>query len=200
MRTFDLFVVEIDKPIEDTMTTKGGLKLYVDNRFKEFEHRVNEAPVVCTPFKYDTGVKEGDTLYFHHHVVINGGQPLTGHENHYLIRWNAESTVGNQAIAYKKKDSDEVIPLGGWAILEDIEKEKKKEEDDKSKIVLVELKEKPTTTARVAFDSPGMQDLGLKVGDVVGFKKGIDYRFKINGKEYIRIPQDYLDYIEVQDC
>ena len=199
MRTFDLFVVEIDKPIEDTMTTKGGLELYVDNRFKEFEHRVNEAPVVCTPFKYDTGVSEGDTLYFHHHVVINGGQPLTGHENHYLIRWNDESTVANQAIAYKKKDTDEVIPLGGWAILEDIEKEEKKE-DDKSKIVVVELKEKPTTRARVAFDSPGMQELGLKVGDIVAFKKGIDYRFKINGKEYIRIPEDYIDYVEVPNC
>lgn len=196
MRTFDLFVVEIDKPIEDTMTTKGGLELYVDNRFKEFEHRVNEAPVVCTPFKYDTGVEEGDTLYFHHHVVINGGQPLTGHENHYLIRWNDESTVANQAIAYKKKDTDEVIPLGGWAILEELEKPEE-EEKGKDEIVLVKLKEAPTKTARVAFDSPGMQDLGLKVGDVVGFRKGIDYRFKIDGKEYIRIPQDYLDYAEV---
>ena len=45
MRTFDLFVVEIDKPINDTVTTKGGLELYVDNRFKEFENRVNEGPV-----------------------------------------------------------------------------------------------------------------------------------------------------------
>ena len=39
MRTFDLFVIELDKQIEDTMTTAGGLELYVDNRFKEFEHR-----------------------------------------------------------------------------------------------------------------------------------------------------------------
>jgi co-chaperonin GroES (HSP10) len=196
MRTFDLFVVEIDKPINDTVTTKGGLELYVDNRFKEFENRVNEGPVVSTPFKYDTGVEEGDTLYFHHHVVINGGQPLTGHENHYLIRWNDESTVANQAIACKKKHTDEVIPLGGWAILEDLEKPEE-EEKGKDEIVLVKLKEVPTKTARVAFDSPGMKDLGLKVGDVVGFKKGIDYRFKIDGKEYIRIPQDYLDYAEV---
>ena len=196
MRTFDLFVVEIDKPINDTVTTKGGLELYVDNRFKEFENRTNEGPVISTPFKYDTGVEEGDTLYFHHHVVINGGQPLTGHENHYLIRWNEENTIANQAIACKKKGTDEVVPLGGWAILEDLDKSEQ-EEADKDEIVLVNLKEAPTRTARVAFDSPGIRYLGLKVGDVVGFKKGIDYRFKIDGKEYIRIPEDYLDYAEV---
>ena len=194
MRTFDLFVVEIKKTIEDTMTTKGGLELYVDNRFKEFEHRVNEAPVVAVPFKYDTGVKPGDTLYFHHHVVINGGQPLTGEEDHYLIRWN-ESTVANQAIAYKSKDTDEVIPLGGWAIFEEMEKEEAKKTD--SGLELVSLKEKPTTKAKLAFESEGTREMGLSIGDVCAFRKNIDYRFKINGKEYIRIPESELLYVEI---
>ena len=39
--------------------------------------------------------------------------------------------------------------------------------------------------------------MGLEIGDVVGFKKDIDYRFKIDGKEYIRIPEDRLLYVEV---
>lgn len=194
MRTFDLFVVEIKKTIEDTMTTKGGLELYVDNRFKEFEHRVNEAPVVAVPFKYDTGVKPGDTLYFHHHVVINGGQPLTGEEDHYLIRWD-ESTVANQAIAYKSKDTDEVTPLGGWAIFEEMEKEEA--EKTESGLELVSLKEKPTTKAKLAFESEGTREMGLSVGDVCAFRKNIDYRFKINGKEYIRIPESELLYVEI---
>lgn len=194
MRTFDLFVVEIKKTIEDTMTTKGGLELYVDNRFKEFEHRVNEAPVVAVPFKYDTGVKPGDTLYFHHHVVINGGQPLTGEEDHYLIRWD-KSTVANQAIAYKSKDTDEVIPLGGWAIFEEMEKEEA--EKTESGLELVSLKEKPTTKAKLAFESEGTREMGLSVGDVCAFRKNIDYRFKINGKEYIRIPESELLYVEI---
>lgn len=194
MRTFDLFVVEIEKPINDTITTKSGLELYIDNRFKEFDNRVNEGPVVATPFKYDTGVAVGDTLYFHHHVVINGGQPLTGNENHYLVRWN-ESTVSNQAIAYRKKDTSEVIPLGGWSVFEELPKEEAKKTD--SGLELVSLKDKPVTKARLAFDSEGTRQMGLAVGDVCAFRKNIDYRFKIDGKEYIRIPESELLYVEV---
>ena len=85
MKTLHLFVVELEKTINDTIKTDSGLELYVDNRFNEFEHRVTEGPVVCSPQKYNTGVKEGDTLYFHHLVVVNEGQALTGEDNHYLI-------------------------------------------------------------------------------------------------------------------
>ena len=46
MKTLDLFVVELEKQIKDTITTKEGLTLYVDSRFNEFEHRVTEGPVV----------------------------------------------------------------------------------------------------------------------------------------------------------
>ena len=85
MRTFDLFVVELERLVDDTITTDSGLELYIDTRFNEFENRITEGPVVAVPFKYETGVKPGDTLYFHHLVVINEGQPLTGDDNHYLV-------------------------------------------------------------------------------------------------------------------
>jgi hypothetical protein len=50
MKTFNLFVVELDRTINDTITTSGGLELYIDNRFNEFENRVTEGPVVAVPF------------------------------------------------------------------------------------------------------------------------------------------------------
>ena len=40
MKTFNLFVVELEKTIDDTITTSSGLELYVDNRFNEFENRI----------------------------------------------------------------------------------------------------------------------------------------------------------------
>jgi co-chaperonin GroES (HSP10) len=155
--------------------------------------------VVATPFKYDTGVEVGDTLYFHHLVVLNEGQPLTGIENNFLVRYNEEHAISNQAIAYKSKKDGEVRPLGGWAILSPIEEEKESIKEGKSGLVTVELKEKPTTKAKLAFESEETKRMGLKVGDVVGFEKNIDYRFKIDGKEYIRIPEDRFLYVEVQD-
>ena len=78
---------------------------------------MTDGPVVCCPLRYDTDVKEGDTLYFHHLVVLNEGQVLTGVDKHFLVRYDPEHTVNNQAIAYKCKDTEEIRPLGGCLFL-----------------------------------------------------------------------------------
>jgi hypothetical protein len=54
MRTFDLFVVKLEKTLNDTIKTDSGLELYIDTRFNEFENRITEGPVVAVPFKHDT--------------------------------------------------------------------------------------------------------------------------------------------------
>lgn len=193
MKTLDLFVVELEKQIKDTITTKEGLTLYVDSRFNEFEHRVTEGPVVSAPLKHDTGVESGDTLYFHHLVVLNEGQVLTGEENHYLVRYDPNHTINNQAIAYKNKDG-KVKPLAGWTLLEAVEQEELK---TKSNVIeVVELKKKLPTKGRVAFTAPWIEDMGLEVGDVVGFKENRDYRLTIDGKEYYRTRTEDLLYVE----
>ena len=194
MRTFNLFVVELDKTIDDTIKTSGGLELYIDNRFNEFENRITEGPVVSIPFKYETGVKPGDTLYFHHLVVINEGQPLTGDDNHYLVRYDEDHAINNQAIAFKDSDTGDVHPLAGWSLLEPIEEEKVQES---SIIEVVKLEEKLPTRGRVAFTSSGIEEIGLSVGDVVGFKENRDYRITIDGKEYYRTRVEDLLYKEI---
>ncbi len=194
MKTLDLFVVEIEKLVNDTITTDSGLELYIDNRFNEFQNRTNEAVVVSSPLKYDTGVKAGDTLYFHHLVVVNDGQPLTGEDNHYLVRFDPTATINNQAIAYKCKETGRVHPLAGWSLLEGVEEEEEKQSD---LIEVVTLKKSPVTKGMVAFAAPWVDELGLKVGDVVGFAKNMDYRIKIDGKEYYRTRAEDLMYVEV---
>jgi len=194
MKTFNLFVVELEKTIDDTITTSGGLELYVDNRFNEFENRITEGPVVAVPFKYETGVKPGDTLYFHHLVVVNEGQPLTGDDNHYLVRYDEDHAINNQAIAFKDSDTGDVHPLAGWSLLEAIEEETIQES---SIIEVVKLEEKLPTRGRVAFTSSGIEKIGLSVGDVVGFKENRDYRITIDGKEYYRTRVEDLLYKEV---
>lgn len=194
MKTFNLFIVELERTINDTITTSGGLELYIDNRFNEFENRVTEGPVVAVPFKYETGVKPGDTLYFHHLVVVNEGQPLTGNDNHYLVRYDEDHAINNQAIAFKDSDTNSIHPLSGWSLLEPVEEEEVQESEI---IEVVKLKEKPTTRGRVAFTSSGVEEVGLKVGDVVGFKENRDYRIKIDGKEYYRTRIQDLMYKEL---
>jgi len=194
MKTLEVFVVELEKQFHDTIKTDGGLELYVDSRFNEFEHRVTEGPVVSPPIKYDTGVSVGDTLYFHHLVVLNEGQVLTGEDNHYLVRYDPEHTINNQAIAYKNKKTEEVKPLSGWALLESVEQNELKTESDV--IEIIEMEEKLPTKGRVAFESDWLEEIGVKKGDVVGFKQNRDYRITIEGTEYYRTRVEDLLYVE----
>ena len=198
MRTFNFFVVELKKLVNDTIITDSGLELYIDSKHDdmgEFNYRVTEGPVVASPFKFQTGVRPGDTLYFHHLVVMQGGQVLTGADDHYIVKYSEEA-LNNQAIAYKCQDTGEIRPLTGWSLLEPVEEEQKTNSDV---IEVVQLKEKLPTKGRVAFTSSGIKDLGLKVGDVVGFKENRDYRIKIDGKEYYRTRVEDLLYVEEEE-
>ena len=193
MKTFDLFVVKLEKKLNDSITTESGLELYIDTRFNEFENRITEGPVVAVPFKYDTGVEVGDTLYFHHLVVVNDGQPLTGEDDHYLVRYDPNHTINNQAIAYKSAKTGDIHPLAGWSLLERVEEREEKQSDI---IDVVKLKDSPVTKGMVAFEAAWLDELGVKTGDVVGFKENRDYRIKIDGKEYYRTRAEDLLYVE----
>ena len=194
MKTFDLFVVELKKLISDTVTTNSGLELYIDNKFDEFKNRITEGPVVAAPFKYNTGVKPGDTLYFHHLVVLNEGQILTGEHDHYIVRFDPNHTINNQAIAYKDQHTGDIHPLAGWSLLEPVEEEEVQKSDT---IELVKLDEKLPTKGKVAFTSPWVEEIGLEVGDIVGFKENRDYRITIDGQEYYRTRVEDLMYAEI---
>jgi len=197
MKTLDLFVVELEKKINDTITTDGGMDLYIDTRFEmgEFNNRVTEGPVVSAPLKHNTGVKKGDTLYFHHLVVLNEGQVLTGHDKHYLVRYDSEHTINNQAIAYKSSKSGHIYTLGGWCLLEKVEEEP--EHGEQSDLIeVVKFTKSPVRKARVAFDAPWLEELGVSAGDIVGIKKNRDYEITIDDTLYFRVRAEDILYVE----
>jgi co-chaperonin GroES (HSP10) len=194
MRSLDNFIVFIEKRFNDTVTLSNGHELYVDTKFNEFKHRVNEGVIVNVPYKYDGGAKKGDTLYFHHLVVINDGQILADIKDHYLVKYQKKETINSQCIAYKCSETGDIHPMSGWAVLEAVHEEPKLKSDI---IELVVLEEPLPTKGSVAFLSQELEDLGLKVGDHVGFRKNMDYRFKIDGKEYYRTRTEDLLYVEI---
>lgn len=193
MKTLNFFIVHLEKRLNDTIKTSGGLELYLDPKYDEFKNRINEGEVVASPLKHDTGVKVGDTLYFHHHVVINKGQPLTGDDNHYIVMYDHDLAINSQAFAYKCKESGEIRALSNWAILEYVEEEERVKSDA---IEIVKLEKSPVRKGRLSFSNARSDALGIKPGDVVGFPKKMDYRFTIDDKEYYRTRLDDLMYVE----
>ena len=196
MRSYDSFVIHLPKRVNDTISLSNGLELYVDTRFNEFEYRVNEGEVISVPFKYDTPVQVGDTLYFHHLVVMNDGQVLADLKDHYLVKFSPSIATNNQSIGYKSKDTGLFHPLNKWSVLAPYEEPKVK----MSEIIdVVEFNEPPVTKGVVAFDSDELSEIGVKKGDVVGFKKNHDYRFKIDGIEYYRTRVEDLMYVQTEE-
>ena len=133
----------------------------------------------------------GDTLYFHHLVVMNEGQVLTGHDNHYLVRYDPDQTINNQAIAYKSEKSGHIYTLGGWGLIKPLF-----EEEPESELEVIRFEEKSTTRGVVAFNSPFLEELNVKAGDVVAFRDNMQYKITIDGVEYYRVRKEDLLYVE----
>lgn len=198
MRTFNLFVVKIENRLKDTITSESGFELYVDAKFNDFKNRTTEAPVICVPFKYDTGVEIGDTLYFHHLVVLGGdnnGQIFTEEDNTYIVSYDPDHAISNQAIAYKSQKDEKIRCLTGWCLLKSVEQEELTLQSDL--IEIVDLTEKLPTKAEVVYTCKEADEMGVAPGDVVGFKQNRDYRITIDGQEYYRTRAEDLMYVEV---
>lgn len=193
MQALNYFVVELEKLMNDEIETESGVNLYLDTRFDEFQHRVVEGPVVSVPQKYDTPVKVGDTLYFHHHVVINGGNAISDDPNHYWVRFDPDYCINNHAIAYKDSETGEIHCLGQWCLMNPVE------QDDEFVSAVVEIidvgKRIPPKKAALWRGNYYTDDLNLKEGDIVGFRKNMDYSIVIDGKERYRVDAADLLYI-----
>jgi hypothetical protein len=184
------FVVKLPKLTNDEIKL-GDQDIYLETKFNEFEHRVNEGEVVHTPLKFDTPVKPGDTLYFHHLVVINGGMPFADYKDHYVVSFDPDVAINSHAYAYRPQGTEQVLALDGWSIL----RPAFEEEVEHAMFDVVEYNEKPRTTGVVAAGSYELHKLGVHAGDTVGFKKNHDYSFKVDGEEYFRTRTEDLLYV-----
>ena len=187
------FIIKLPKKFNDTVKI-GDSEIYMETKYDEFSHRVMGGEVVATPRKFETPVKEGDTLYFHHHVVVQGGKPIPGLEDCYSVLYDPKVAMNSQAFAYKCKETGEINTLSTWCLLQPVD-----EKDDLTSDVIevVEYKKENPTQGRITHTCGNCDYLGVKVGDVVGIGKNRDYRIKIDGVEYYRTrSEDFLYVVE----
>ncbi len=194
MKSMKGFVVEIPKKTKESVTLSGGVEIFMDTKYDEFRHRVMDGKVVALPARHKTEVKIGDTIYFHHHVVVQGGTPLPGHEHHYTVAYHPDIAMDSQAFAHKCAKTGKVSSLSSWCLLEFVE-EKHKDDLESETIEIISSK-KPPTKARVAFASKDCEYLNVKPGDIVGIDRNRDYGVVVDGKNYYRTRAEDLMYVE----
>lgn len=190
MRSLYDFFVKMPKAFNDEVKV-GDTSIYIDPKWNEFNNRKQSAEVVAVPEKYDTPVKVGDTIFFHHHVVIsnNGkGQRVDG--DIYAVRFDPNNGHGTQAYAYKCQETGDIELLSDWVFL--IPEEQEAEETTDSGIIVALKEPEYNQYGYVLYDSPAVQQLGLKAGDKVMIMKNADYKMEIDGQEVYRVHIDHI--------
>ena len=103
--------------------------------------------------------------------------------------------INNQAIAYKSAKSGHIYTLGGWALLTPVE-EGPDPGEQSDLIEVVKLEEEEVRKARVAFDAPWLEELGIGAGDVVGIKKNRDYEITIDETSTLESGAEDILFVE----
>lgn len=187
MRVLHEFIVRMPKKFKDTIKF-GDTEIFLDSRFDEFANRISEAEIVATPVKFPTGAKEGDTLYFHHHVVLDKRAEID--KELYRVKFDPEGGYGSQAYAYKGEDGA-VKVLPGWVFLIPEEGEEPTSESG----LILSMKKEVKMEGIVRFDTHELLEMGVNAGDRVGFSKESDYTMEVNGEKLWRMTPNDLLYV-----
>jgi co-chaperonin GroES (HSP10) len=183
------FIIHLPKKVNDTVSV-GGVELYMETKFDEFNHRYNFAEITAIPTKYKLGAKVGDTLYFHHHIISN--PQLVIYENHYIVSYSEEQGYHNHAYAYETEDG--LHMLGDWVFVESISEEK---EETTASGLVISLSKPEEKEGRLLCINKNTEDMGLKVGDIIGFSKNSDYTMTLkDGRKVWRMRNDDLVYVK----
>lgn len=187
-------MVRLPKRFKDTIKVNGQ-ELYLDPKFDEFQHRVMQGEVVSVPMRYEKVAEPGDTLYFHHHVVMDKGQGLRyNDEEIFIVRYHPDTPYASQAFAVK--DEGGIRVLSQWVLLEPIAEDNQLKSDT---IQIITFEEEENKRGKIAFINETLEEAGLRVGDTVGFSKNSDYEIEIEGKKYWRMRFDDLLYVEIEE-
>ena len=187
MRPLHHFIVHIPNKFKDEVSfNEGTLKLV--SKFNEFEHRVNSAEITGCPKGFDC---IGDTLYFHHHVVME--QMYNIGDDLYLVNYDAEGGYGNHSIAIENEAGD-ITMLGDWCFV--APPLDSKEETSPSGIIL-SIEEEPELEGELLYLPPDSEWIGTESGDMVGYTKNSEYEMELkDGDKVYRMRTTELVYVK----
>jgi|TARA_B110000977_G_scaffold199413_1_gene286726 hypothetical protein len=189
MKALNHFIVHIPKKFKDEVSFNGS-SLKLVNKFNEFDHRVNSGKIVNVPKGIDKK-HIGDTMYFHHHVVIEQRYDIG--DNLYLVQYDSNGGYGNHAIGIENKDSD-ITMLGDWCF---VAPPVEKEEAPSDYVVILSLTEEPELEGILLSIPKDSEWIGAKSGDMVGYTKDSEYKMELlNGDKVYRMRTTELVYVK----
>lgn len=171
MKPLHHFVVKLPQKYKDEIKLSNETTLKLVTKFNEFEHRFNYGEIVAAPSQFAN--RKGDTLYFHHHVVME--QVYDIGDNLYLVNYDSAGGYSNHAIAIEDKAGN-ITMLGDWCFVLPPDEE---EETTTASGIVLEIKKEPKLEGVLLALPEDSEWLGAGVGEVVGYRKNSQYEMEL---------------------
>jgi hypothetical protein len=189
MRPLRQFIVHIPQKFKDEIKLTEDTTLKLVTKFNEFENRVNLGSIVSCPSGFPNC--EGDTLYFHHHVVLE--QKYDIGDDLYLVDYDPNGGYGNHAIAIES-EADGITMLGDWCF---VAPPPKAEEKTTASGIILGLKEEPKEEGQLLHMPEGSEWIGASAGDLVGYRPNSEYEMELlDGSKAYRMRTTELVYVK----
>ena len=192
MRGINEFIIEIGEAFSNTLK-HGSLELYVNHLTRQQEQSNRKGVVVGLPAKVETNIEVGAEVVIDPTVLFQQNYNNTGvQESIYLVDkekgWYR--LTPDMVILYKNPGQKEWMGNKENLFAEPIKNEEKKTE---SGLIIPTPQKEVEGMAKVVFPNRILIDEeDIVSGDVVYFNKEANWRFNIDGKEYLYLRNSHL--------
>ena len=183
MKSVENFIIKpLNNKRYNNIKSIGDKQLILNSDIFSHQYVNRHAEVIAIPTVGDTDIKVGDTVIVHHNV---------------FRRWNNMKGEEQDSKSYYKDDmyfvfpdqiflynnGDKWIANDGFCFVQPIK--------STSKDIFNEDKEEPLVGILKYLDK-GLVDMGLKAGDLVGFRPTSEYEFIIDDKRLYRVLTHFI--------
>jgi len=180
------YIIYLPSPTKDKVRFDSGGELYIDASYKPIEHRHPKAKVIAipSPEKRQTPVKVGDLLYYHHNIVKNKMHIMGG--GYYRVPADPNDPL---AFAYERDGKVNMLPP--FVFVEPIYTNEGKQNG-----IYYKTGEKGTRKGILRYASEEtLQTVGLKIGDVINFRRFRNYYFDVKGEWLFKMNAKDINFV-----
>lgn len=163
----------------------GNTDIHLVVGLNDISKTVRYGEVISTPVMFDTILKEGDIIYFHHNIVRRA-TAMDGQRMHGLYEINRQEGLYNCPLEeiYGIERDGKFMSLDPFCFIKPIKNDVLKKE---GKILTVDQYTEKPNIGIIKYGNKQLEKLGFKEGDKVVFKVDSEYEFTVYGEKLYRM-------------
>lgn len=211
MKTQNDFLVKVQSRRKESVTYGGLTLITPDASFKQDEYGLmnNFGEVLSVPYNYEEGIVEvGDTIWFHHNVVINQDNAMSiGDVTKETARFRVDDDEQIYHVQYEPFGRDNLAYIvrkkdGTYHTIGDVffcEPNKDRETAQQVGSLLLLQNQNQNIECNIVYSNDVVEGMGAGVGSRICVAKDSDYEFEVDGVKLWRMFSSDIEYIINED-